>query len=135
MTELSERLINIIKEAGRIIVSAHSASEAEYESSAKVTRKAGDANFVTSYDVEVQAFLLKRIKELIPDALFIAEEKENDRNALFGECCFIIDPIAEESRTRKSTTANFSVFRRTESCKVILCCDPLRQNPQKICSP
>ena len=32
-------------------------------------------------------------------------------------------------------TINFSVFRRTESCKVILDCDSLHQNPSKIYSP
>ena len=36
---------------------------------------------------------MNSIKTLIPDAVFIAEEKENDPRMLKGEHCFVIDPI------------------------------------------
>ncbi len=80
-------LLPLIRKAGKMMVAAHVDSEDG------VTAKAGSANFVTVYDVKIQNFLLSSIKELIPDAYFIAEEKDNDPAVLHREYCFIIDPI------------------------------------------
>lgn len=59
--------------------------------SVQIHDKEGKANFVTSADLAVQEYLVKRLADLIPDAKFIAEEKEND-NTLEGYT-WIIDPI------------------------------------------
>lgn len=56
-----------------------------------VTEKSGESNFVTSYDLAVQELLLSRIGERYPEAVFFAEEKENER--LTEALTFIIDPI------------------------------------------
>ena len=85
---LAETLIPIIKEAAKIMLSAHNVEESN-----AVTSKAGDANFVTVYDKATQDFLIKKITEAIPEATFVAEEQENDLSALEGEYAFIIDPI------------------------------------------
>lgn len=91
--EATEKIIKeLLREAGKIILSAHEDAESS------VTEKSGTANFVTAYDVAVQSFLIEKIKENIPDALFIAEEDinvlgENASSSLSGEYCFIIDPI------------------------------------------
>ena len=82
-----EKILNIIKEAGKIIRCAH------MESEACVTEKEGNANFVTVYDVRVQEYLKGEIKKAVPDAVFIAEEQENDAEMLASGHCFIIDPI------------------------------------------
>lgn len=82
-----DKLFPVIREAGKTMMLAHCKNESD------VTEKPGDANFVTVYDVHIQNFLMSAIKELFPDALFIAEEKENDPSTLMGEHCFIIDPI------------------------------------------
>ena len=58
-----------------------------------ITVKAGDANFVTKYDVQIQEFLIGSFKSFFPDASFIAEEQDNHADALAAEKCFIIDPI------------------------------------------
>ena len=86
--EIIERLTALLREAGEILLGAHAVDPQD-----DVQVKPGTANFVTVYDVKVQEFLMREIKSLIPDAVFIAEEKENDPAVLNGEYCFIIDPI------------------------------------------
>ena len=81
-------LLPLIRRAGEMMRSAHVESESD-----GVTEKAGSANFVTVYDVKIQNFLLEGIRILLPDAYFIAEEKDNDPAVLDREYCFIIDPI------------------------------------------
>lgn len=88
MQSFVDILINIIKEAGTILVDAYNGNAEN-----GVIEKSGDANFVTEYDVKTQDFLISQIKEAIPDAEFIAEEKDNDSSALEVDHCFIIDPI------------------------------------------
>ncbi|MBE6552568.1 MAG: inositol monophosphatase [Ruminococcaceae bacterium] len=92
-TEIMVRIIkSLLREAGKIMLSAHGDAESS------VTEKSGTSNFVTAYDVAVQGFLTGKLKEAIPDALFIAEENlnalgDNTSSVLKGEHCFIIDPI------------------------------------------
>ena len=103
MEALVKDLTGIISKAGEIMLSAHNIDNSE-----NVKEKAGDAaNMVTLYDVAVQDFLMKEIKAIVPDATFIAEEKENDSSMLQGEHCFIIDPI--------DGTANF-IHEYNHSC-------------------
>jgi len=85
VSEISKSLISIIKEAGKIMLGA--------DADRRFDSKAGTANFVTAYDVAVQIFLIQKIKELLPEAVFMAEEKENDTAVLNEKYCFIIDPI------------------------------------------
>jgi len=87
MENISEILIPIIREAGRIMLSAHANEERD------VSEKGSTANFVTVYDVKIQEFLITEIKKALPTAYFVAEEKENEEDALDHELCFIIDPI------------------------------------------
>ena len=79
-------LTDIMRRAGEIMLSAH------LEDSS-VSTKTGSANFVTEYDLAVQNFMMSEIKKNIPDAVFIAEEKDNDPAMLSAEACFVIDPI------------------------------------------
>lgn len=83
-------LHQLMREAGRIVRSAHKKCE---DSDTGVEIKPGTANFVTAYDVAVQEFLMTEIQKLYPEAVFIAEEKENDSAMLKESLCFIIDPI------------------------------------------
>ncbi len=85
---VSETLIKIINEAGKIIL-----NQKEVTSSADIDEKAGDANFVTVFDVAVQGYLIGEISKAIPNAVFVAEEQENDYTCLQNEYCFVIDPI------------------------------------------
>ncbi len=78
-------LIALIKEAGKIMLSVNGVEE--------ITEKGGTANFVTEYDIKIQAFLIDGIKKIYPEAEFFSEEKENDLAVLNQEYCFIIDPI------------------------------------------
>ena len=95
MKHISETLIPLMRQAGKIMLEAH-----DIESENSISEKGDAANLVTIYDVAVQNFLLTEIKKAIPDAYFIAEEKENDPDVLNREYCFIIDPI--------DGTANFA---------------------------
>ena len=103
MKELNRKIAELVRCAGDIILSAH-----DVENEGSVSEKHGDAaNMVTKYDVAVQEFLMREILALIPEASFIAEEKENDTEALNRPYCFIIDPI--------DGTANF-VHEFRHSC-------------------
>ena len=90
--EREKMLIDILCRAGEIMLSAHLEED---NSDGAVSEKSGSAgaNFVTKYDLAVQEFLMGEIKKNIPEAVFIAEEKENDPEVLMADACFVIDPI------------------------------------------
>ena len=77
---LYEELLSLMRKAGQIILTAREANVAQ-----SVTEKVGTANFVTDFDVRVQEFLLAGAKKILPDAIFIAEEKENDMEQMTAE--------------------------------------------------
>ena len=64
VSNISTSLTSIIKQAGKIMLSA--SDKRDFDS------KAGTANFVTAYDVAVQNFLIESIKKLLPEAVFMA---------------------------------------------------------------
>ena len=88
MHEILEGIIGIIKEGGKILLSASSLH-------AKGIAKGGHANFVTEYDSKIQSFLIEKLSILLPEANFIGEENglssfmEKDRKGY----AFVIDPI------------------------------------------
>lgn len=88
MQNIVERLSEIVRNAGKIMLDVNGV-----DSSSSVSEKSGDANYVTVFDVKVQNYLMNEIKAIFPDAVFMAEEKENDPEVLQAERCFIIDPI------------------------------------------
>ena len=98
------KITEIIKEAGKIILSAHNQENT-------ITAKEGKKNFVTKYDVAVQEFLFNKLGEAFPEAGFVGEEGENnfESNALR----FIIDPI--------DGTTNFMQDYRCSCISVALC--------------
>ncbi len=98
------KIIEIVKQAGKIILSAHNQENT-------VTAKEGKKNFVTKYDVAVQDFLFKELGKTFPEAEFIGEEGEInfESNALR----FIIDPIDD--------TTNFMQHYRCSCISVALC--------------
>ena len=99
-----EIITEIVKEAGKIILSAHNQENT-------ITAKEGKKNFVTKYDVAVQNFLFKELGKAFPDAEFIGEEGENDFSA--NGLRFIIDPI--------DGTTNFMQDYRCSCISVALC--------------
>lgn len=80
--ELLEQVKSIAKEAAEFM--ANGTVE-------KVDEKGDVANIVTNMDVATQNFVIEKLTPLIPDAIFFAEEKENQ--ALTNEYTWIIDPI------------------------------------------
>ncbi len=76
----------------------------------EVYQKEGHANFVTLADIEVQAFLMEKLTKAAPEALFFAEEKENE--TLTDALTFVIDPI--------DGTTNFMRGRKCSSISVAL---------------
>lgn len=83
------QLPDMIRKAGEIVRSAHDVRTCPDD----VEAKPGSANFVTVYDKKVQDFLLEQFHTLLPEAKFLAEEKENRPEDLQDGLCFIIDPI------------------------------------------
>ena len=103
MENTSSFLTDLMRQAGKIMTAAHM----EGETGTDVTAKPGTANFVTVYDVAVQDFILRELLKKWPDAVFLAEEQENDNQVLNAPRCFILDPI--------DGTANF-IHNYRHSC-------------------
>ena len=99
-----EKITEIVKEAGKIILSAHNQENA-------VTAKEGKKNFVTKYDVAVQEFLFSELGKDFSDVAFVGEEGEN--NLSTDGLRFIIDPI--------DGTTNFMQDYRCSCISVALC--------------
>ena len=99
--EHMQELEAIVREAGKIM-------DAAELTEAGISRKPGDANFVTAYDVQIQRFLIEQISSLFPDAGFFGEEDTagNEKQLTQGYT-FIIDPI--------DGTTNF-MFNYHHSC-------------------
>ncbi len=57
----------------------------------RVSSKEGHANYVTNIDCQVQDYLERALRELLPGSCFIGEEKENA--ALTDEPTWIVDPL------------------------------------------
>lgn len=98
------KIIQIVKEAGKIILSAHNQENT-------ITAKEGKKNFVTMYDLAVQEFLFKELGKAFPDADFVGEEGES--NLTSKALRFIIDPI--------DGTTNFMQDYRCSCISVALC--------------
>ena len=98
------KIIETVKKAGEIILSAHNR-----ESS--VTAKEGKKNFVTKFDVAVQDFLFTELAKAFPEAEFVGEEGET--NIESKALRFIIDPI--------DGTTNFMQDFRCSCISVALC--------------
>ena len=78
-----EQIKELAKEAGKIFLEATSAT---------VSAKEGVGNFVTDYDVRVQALIYERLKQIHPEAALMGEEDEDHTANLAGDC-FIVDPL------------------------------------------
>ena len=63
------QIMEIAKEAGDIMLSARRP---------KVMEKSGHANFCTETDEKIQAFLINKLKEVLPEAAFLGEEDGQD---------------------------------------------------------
>ena len=83
---LIEKIIEVAKDAGNIMVSAERP---------KIMEKAGHANFCTETDEKIQAFLIERLKEILPEASFLGEEDGQDvfQEKMENGYCFVLDPI------------------------------------------
>jgi myo-inositol-1(or 4)-monophosphatase len=81
-----EDIIKIVREAGNIVITAVRP---------KIMEKSGHANFCTETDEKVQAFLMDKLKEILPEAEFLGEEDGQDvfSAKMSSGYCFVIDPI------------------------------------------
>ena len=87
MINKEKRVLRLVRRAGRMIRSARLTSGGVFQ------KGADPANLVTVYDTAVQDYLERGLLRLYPDAVFMAEEQENDPAVLMAERCFVIDPI------------------------------------------
>ncbi len=81
-----EEIISIVKDAGNVLLSAKRP---------KIMEKSGHANFCTETDEKVQAFLMEKLKSVIPEVEFLGEEDGQDvfSAKMKSGYCFVIDPI------------------------------------------
>lgn len=80
-----DEIVAVVKKCGDIILFAS-------DTERSVSSKEGRANFVTKYDVAVQAYLQEELLKIIPEAVFIGEEGDHGE-ALGQGYAFIVDPI------------------------------------------
>lgn len=78
------KIINAVKSAGEIYKSA--------DKNFEINEKTSNVNLVTEYDKKIQEFLFDELSKIVPNAKFLAEEGENNKQLTDGYC-FIIDPI------------------------------------------
>ena len=67
-----DEIVTVVKKCGDIILFADGAER-------NVSSKEGRANFVTKYDVAVQAYLEEELLKILPEAVFIGEEGEHSK--------------------------------------------------------
>ncbi len=75
----------VARECGNVILNADRDTNV-------ITSKEGHANFVTKYDKKVQDILEDKLLKLLPEAVFVGEEGENNE-ILSSGYAFIVDPI------------------------------------------
>lgn len=85
MNDLLLKISNEMKECANIILFAE-------RNDAMVNEKSGHANFVTTYDKKVQEELKRRLKNILPEAIFVGEEADFNGTVDTG-FAFIVDPI------------------------------------------
>ena len=78
-------ILDTIREAGKIMLTALDIEN-------HVDAKPGTRNFVTAFDVKVQAFLEEKLHKIVPEAAFLGEEEEKHVFPM-DRPCFVIDPI------------------------------------------
>ena len=83
---MTEKIAEIARAAGEILLAAKRP---------KITEKYGHKNFVTETDEKIQAFLIGKLQELMPEAEFLGEEDGQDvfSAKMSNGFCFVIDPI------------------------------------------
>ena len=83
---LIEKIIETAKDAGDIMLGAKRP---------KIMEKEGHANFCTETDEKIQAFLIERLKDVLPEASFLGEEDGQDvfEEKMSSGYCFVLDPI------------------------------------------
>lgn len=79
-----DKIVEIVKKAGEIYKSAGN--------DLGIENKGSNVNLVTKYDKMIQDFLIKGLTKIIPDAHFLGEEGDDNKQLTDGYC-FIIDPI------------------------------------------
>lgn len=99
--DLLPLITKTVREAGQIILNASLNRDS-------VSNKEGFANFVTTYDVQVQNYLIEQLHAILPKAKYFGEEDHlNQSTDAKNGYLFIIDPI--------DGTTNF-IFGYKHSC-------------------
>lgn len=79
-----EQIVNTVRRAAEIYKSAGD--------DLKIQEKSSNVDLVTEYDKKIQDFLIEELSKIVPDARFLGEEGEDNKELTDGYC-FIIDPI------------------------------------------
>ena len=83
--EIREAICKVARSCGEMLIQAD-------RESLRIESKQGQANFVTKYDVSVEAYLREHLLQIVPDAVFIGEESDAQRD-VGAQHAFIVDPI------------------------------------------
>ena len=99
-----EQLIEIVKQAGAMIREAHEAEIPVYD-------KEGIANFVTKYDKDVQSFLIRNFRQLLPEANSLRRKTGSVRNL-----ATVIVSLSIRSTVRPTLSLIINQLRFRRSC-------------------
>ena len=81
-----QTIFRILERAGERILSCRE------KESIEAMEKEGVCNYVTKFDVEIQAYIEGELKELLPEAVFFAEEMDREARGT-GEITVYLDPV------------------------------------------
>ena len=104
LDNIYENIRKTVIDCGELMLNAN-------KSNISIRMKEGNGNFVTEYDVLIQNKLQKELLELMPDAGFIGEENDFQKD-IKNEYVFIVDPI--------DGTTNFARDIKTSAISVAL---------------
>lgn len=79
-----EQIVNVVKKAGEIYKNA--------DNDLGIKLKSSSVDLVTKYDKMIQDFLIDELSKIVPNANFLGEEGDDNKELTDGYC-FIIDPI------------------------------------------
>lgn len=110
-----EKIQEIVKAAGKMMLNRENI---------EVEQKGSVSNLVTNMDKNNQKYIIDKLKDLYPNAIFFAEEKENEK--LTNEYTFVIDPI--DGTTNYAQGFKFSSISvglvKDKKCILAVCYNP-----------
>lgn len=101
--DVLQAILCILEQAAKLLPPGYGNEPIDY------LEKEGIGNYVTGYDAAVQSYIEEKLKEIFPEAVFFAEEMEEEGRGV-GRLTVYLDPIdGTANLIRKNGDASISV--------------------------